>query len=72
MADSSRVLLAAVVALGLACALPSQAAVSKSEARCSGKVGGGAVKLAATVVKETMKCRDADISGKSLGSCPNS
>ena len=72
MADSSRVLLAAVVALGLACALPSQAAVSKSEARCSGKVGGGAAKLAATVVKETMKCRDADISGKSLGSCPNS
>lgn len=44
--------------------------VSKAETKCAAKVAGGAAKLAQTVVKETSKCRDADISGKSVGSCP--
>ncbi len=64
-------LLATSVALTFAFAGSSQAAVSKAEAKCVGKVGGGAAKLAATVAKEMMKCRDADISGKAVGSCPS-
>ncbi len=45
--------------------------LTKIETKCAGKVGKSAAKLAATIAKATAKCKDADISGKTPGSCPD-
>lgn len=58
-------------ALTLALALPAAAQVTKSEAKCASKLGKGGAKLAKTVIKGHAKCRNGDISGKSVGSCPD-
>lgn len=54
---------------------PSQVAaqdtLSPGEVACAGKLGKAAAKLASTIVRETMRCRDADIGGKAVGACPN-
>ncbi|MFP6626839.1 MAG: hypothetical protein VCA74_07290 [Deltaproteobacteria bacterium] len=66
--------LAAVVLLSAApaSAAVTSAAMTKLEAKCAGKVAKGAAKVSNTVIKETMKCRDRDISGKTVGVCPSS
>jgi len=46
------------------------AAVNKTEAKCAAKMAGAASKLAATVAKETSKCRDGEIAGKNGAPCP--
>ncbi len=48
-----------------------EAAVEKQEQKCLSKLGKSAVKLATTYAKGTGKCLDADISGKTVGACPN-
>jgi hypothetical protein len=46
-------------------------ALTKQESKCAKKMPGTALKLASTILKETSKCLDADISGKATGACPN-
>ena len=58
--------------VGLMFAVPAMAVTTKTEAKCASKLGKGGAKLAKTIIKGTSKCRDADISGKSPGSCPDS
>ncbi len=52
-------------------AKPSHAALAKQEFKCASKLGKSAVKVAKIYAKEVSKCRNADISGKTPGSCPN-
>ncbi len=44
---------------------------SKLEAKCSTKMAKAASKLAGTVLRETMRCRNDDIGGSAIGACPN-
>ena len=44
---------------------------SKLEGKCVSKVSKAATKAASTTAKSLAKCRDADISGKAVGSCPD-
>ncbi len=44
---------------------------SKLEATCGSKLGKSGSKLAGTMLRETMRCRDDDISGAAVGACPN-
>jgi hypothetical protein len=46
-------------------------ALSKLEEKCSSQLGKAAAKITKVASKEISKCRDADISGKLVGSCPN-
>ena len=45
--------------------------VSSLESKCASTLGKASAKTAKTYAKETAKCRDADISGKAVGACPN-
>jgi len=64
------VALTTVVATGLA--LPAYSAqVTKTELKCAGTLGKAMTKVAKTGFKATAKCRDADISGKLVGACPD-
>src|SRR5262245_10548637 len=45
--------------------------VSAVEAKCAQSLGKSSAKVAKTTLKETAKCRDADISGKTIGACPS-
>ena len=45
--------------------------VSSIESKCASTMGKASAKTSKTVTKETAKCRDADISGKTIGICPN-
>ncbi len=45
--------------------------VSSIESKCASTMGKASAKTSKTVTKETAKCRDADISGKTIGACPN-
>jgi hypothetical protein len=45
--------------------------LSKLEFTCGLKLGKAASKLASTAIRETMRCRDDDISGATVGACPN-
>ncbi|MBC8293027.1 MAG: hypothetical protein H8E45_07665 [Proteobacteria bacterium] len=47
------------------------ALTSKLEGKCVSKVSKAATKAASTTAKSLAKCRDADISGKAVGSCPD-
>jgi hypothetical protein len=44
---------------------------TNGERKCLGKLGKLGTKLAATVAKETARCRDSDIDGSAVGACPN-
>ncbi len=59
-----------VAALLILSAAPTSAQVSKNEGKCAGKMAKSAGKLAAAVTKGTAKCRDKEIAGKYVGSCP--
>ena len=45
--------------------------ISSVESKCASTLGKSSAKVAKTVTKETSKCLDADISGKTVGACPN-
>ncbi len=49
----------------------ASAAVTSQEQKCLGKLGKSAVKQATGYAKGTAKCRDSDISGKTIGACPD-
>ena len=64
------VLLACTVMLVFAS--PEQAfGLSTTEQKCQSKLGKSAFKLSALSLKELGKCRLADISGESVGTCPS-
>ena len=44
--------------------------VSSVESKCAGTIGKASAKVAKTYGKEVSKCRDADISGSTIGACP--
>jgi hypothetical protein len=69
----TRFIALAVAALFLSAGLPTEvsAQLSKQESKCVKKLPGTALKLASTTLKETSKCLDDDISGKTVGACPN-
>jgi hypothetical protein len=46
--------------------------VSSVESKCSSSMGKSAAKLAKIHAKSVASCRDADISGKTVGTCPDS
>lgn len=60
---------AAVLLLGNPAA--PEAAVSKLEQKCASKLGKASSKLTGSAAKALAKCRNADISGKSVGACPD-
>jgi hypothetical protein len=62
--------LTALVLLVLAPGAQAQL-VSSIEAKCASTIGKSSSKLAKTYGKEVTKCRDADISGKTVGACPD-
>jgi hypothetical protein len=64
---------AALLGLALLAGPPAVNAqlVSKVESKCAGTIGKGSSKLAKTYAKEVSKCLDADISGKTVGACPD-
>jgi len=64
------VALTAVVATGLA-STAYAAQVTKTELKCAGSLGKAMTKVSKTAFKGIAKCRDADISGKSIGACPD-
>lgn len=70
-----KIIAATIVSLSVSVAAPmaasAQVAASPLEFKCSLKLGKLASKLASTIIKETAGCRDADISGKAVGPCPN-
>jgi hypothetical protein len=69
---STMPLLLAVCVAFVFAAVPGQAqTLTKPEYKCLSKVGKSVVKLASTVAKSNAKCRDADISGKAPGACPD-
>lgn len=55
----------------LAMAGPALAQLGKTEIGCASKLAKAAGKVASTVAKTNGKCRDSDISGKAVGSCPD-
>ena len=62
--------LTAVVATGLA-STAYAAQVTKDELKCAGSMGKTMTKVSKTAFKGIAKCRDADISGKAIGVCPD-
>lgn len=70
---ATRLALAAVASFALLLPSPSGAAVlpSKVELKCVKKVSKLTLKLAASSIKETAKCRAADLDGSAPGACPN-
>ena len=65
--------MATVLGVALVIGAPTANAqlVSSVESKCSGTIGKGSSKLAKTYAKEVAKCLDSDISGSTVGACPN-
>ena len=63
-------LAAAAAVISFAAPAGAQLKLSNTETKCASQLGKGGGKLAKTIIKETAKCRLADISGKSVGLCP--
>ncbi len=49
----------------------ADATVTKLERKCASKLGKSSAKLSATAIKSLAKCRNNDISGKTIGACPD-
>jgi hypothetical protein len=73
MSKSTRLIIASTIALASIApqTADAQSLLSPVEIGCAGKLGKAASKLASTYVRETMRCRDADVSGKITGVCPS-
>jgi hypothetical protein len=74
MSKAIRLIIVFTITLATITPMPAgaQTSFSKVEIGCAGKLGKAASTLASTFMRETMRCRDADISGKAVGACPNS
>ncbi|TFH31540.1 MAG: hypothetical protein E4H00_03300, partial [Myxococcales bacterium] len=62
----------AAVALLIGAQAAQAQLISAVESKCASTIGKASAKLAKTYGKEVTKCRNADISGKTVGACPDS
>jgi hypothetical protein len=70
IADRAVAIIVATLFVAMTATVAS-ATINKQEQKCLSKLGKSAVKLATTYAKGTGKCLNADISGKTVGACPD-